>query len=73
MALGSVTRFIVYGNPNNDVKKALEGVGAVYMPTIGGFLVQPESSAGILQPEWLSGFFHHSRGSLFRGQFYNEA
>lgn len=37
MELGNATRFIVYGNPNNDVKQALEGFGAVYMPSIGGF------------------------------------
>lgn len=38
MEIGNATRFIVYGNPNDDVKKALDGFGAVYMPTIGGFL-----------------------------------
>lgn len=38
MEKGSATRFTVYGNPNDDVKKALAGFGAVYMPTIGGFL-----------------------------------
>jgi len=37
MEIGNATRFIVYGNPNDDVKKALDGFGAVYMPTIGGF------------------------------------
>ena len=37
MEIGSATRFIVYGNPNDDVKKSLDGFGAVYMPTIGGF------------------------------------
>jgi quinol monooxygenase YgiN len=37
MELGNATRFVVYGNPNNEVKQALDGFGAVYMPTIGGF------------------------------------
>jgi quinol monooxygenase YgiN len=31
------TRFVVYGNPNNEVKAALAGFGAVFMSLFGGF------------------------------------
>ncbi len=31
------TRFMVYGNPNDEVRAALEGFGAVHMSQIGGF------------------------------------
>ena len=37
MAIVEVTRFVVYGNPNSDVKEALSGFGAVFMSPIGGF------------------------------------
>ena len=37
MDVGNATRFVVYGHPNDDVKKALDGFCAVYMPTVGGF------------------------------------
>jgi quinol monooxygenase YgiN len=30
-------RFVVYGNPNDEVKEALSGFGAVFMSPIGGF------------------------------------
>ena len=32
-----VTRLVVYGNPNNEAKAVLEGVGAVFMLPFGGF------------------------------------
>lgn len=38
METGDATRFVVYGNPNNEVIKALEGFGAAYMSPIGGFV-----------------------------------
>lgn len=31
------TRFYVYGQPNDEVKEALSGFGAVFMAPIGGF------------------------------------
>jgi quinol monooxygenase YgiN len=31
------TRFVVYGNPNDEVRGALAGFGAVHMSQIGGF------------------------------------
>ncbi len=31
------TRFMVYGNPNDEVRAALVGFGAVHMSQIGGF------------------------------------
>lgn len=31
------TRFAVYGNPNNEAKTVLTGVGAVFMTPFGGF------------------------------------
>lgn len=37
MELGHATRFIVYGNPDDEVRQTLDGFGAVYMQTIGGF------------------------------------
>ncbi len=37
MAIVVVTRFVVYGNPNSEVKEALSGFGAVFMLPIGGF------------------------------------
>ena len=38
METGDATRFVVYGNPSNEVKTALEGFGAAYMLPIGGFM-----------------------------------
>lgn len=38
METGDATSFIVYGNPNNEVKKILNGFSAVYMLPIGGFI-----------------------------------
>ncbi len=32
------TRFMVYGNPNDEVRAALAGFGAVHMSQIGGFV-----------------------------------
>ena len=32
------TRFVVYGNPNDEVRQALSGFGAVHMEQIGGFV-----------------------------------
>ena len=32
-----VTRLVVYGNPNNEVRDALSGMGALYMSRFGGF------------------------------------
>ena len=37
MAAVDQTRFVVYGNPNNEAKAVLEGVGAVFMLPFGGF------------------------------------
>ncbi len=37
MAALEPTRFTVYGNPNDEVKGALSGFGAVFMAPIGGF------------------------------------
>ena len=37
MAAVEPTRFMVYGNPSNDVKEALSGFGAVFMTPFGGF------------------------------------
>ena len=37
MGAAEPTRFFVYGDPNDDVKAALEAFGAVYMEQIGGF------------------------------------
>jgi quinol monooxygenase YgiN len=37
MAAVEPTRFVVYGNPNNEVKEALSGFGAVFMAPFGGF------------------------------------
>lgn len=37
MTLVEPTRFVVYGNPNNDVRAALAGFGAVHMTQIAGF------------------------------------
>ena len=37
MAAVEPTRFVVYGNPNDEVKKALSGFGAVFMAPFGGF------------------------------------
>lgn len=37
MALGDITYFIVYGNPSEECRKILDGLGAVYMEFIGGF------------------------------------
>jgi len=38
METGDATSFIVYGNPNDDVKKILDCFDAVYMAPIGGFV-----------------------------------
>lgn len=38
METGDATGFVVYGNPNEDVKKILDGFNAVYMKPIGGFI-----------------------------------
>jgi len=37
MAAVEVTRLVVYGKPNNEVKQALSGIGAVFMAPFGGF------------------------------------
>ena len=37
MASIDQTSFVVYGNPNNEAKAVLAGVGAVFMPPFGGF------------------------------------
>ena len=37
MAAVDQTRFVVYGNPNNEVKAVLAGLGAVFMSPFGGF------------------------------------
>ena len=37
MAAVDQTCFVVYGNPNNEAKAVLEGVGAVFMLPFGGF------------------------------------
>ena len=37
LAVLEPTRFVVYGNPNDDVRAALEPFGPVYMERIGGF------------------------------------
>ena len=37
MAALEPTRFTVYGNPSDEVIKALSGFGPVYMAPIGGF------------------------------------
>lgn len=38
METGDATSFVVYGNPNDEVRKILDGFGAVYMLPIGGFI-----------------------------------
>ncbi|NTW72170.1 MAG: antibiotic biosynthesis monooxygenase [Eubacteriaceae bacterium] len=38
METGDATGFVVYGNPNDEVKKILDGFNAVYMVPIGGFI-----------------------------------
>jgi len=40
MASVELTRFVVYGNPNSEVKQALSGFGAVFMTPFGGFARQ---------------------------------
>lgn len=37
LAAAEPTRFVVYGNPNDDVRNALAGFGAVHMAQIAGF------------------------------------
>ena len=37
MAVLDVTGMTVYGNPNDEVREALSGFGAVFMVPIGGF------------------------------------
>ncbi|MFH0734007.1 MAG: hypothetical protein V1773_04870 [bacterium] len=32
-----LTRFIVYGNPNEEVKKAVAGFNPIYLPSFSGF------------------------------------
>ena len=39
METGDATSFVVYGNPNVEVKQILDGFGAVYMTPIGGFKI----------------------------------
>ena len=38
METGDATGFVVYGNPNDEVKKILNGFDAVYMTPMGGFI-----------------------------------
>lgn len=38
LAMGTPTRFVVYGNPDATVYEALDGFGAVYMSSLGGFV-----------------------------------
>lgn len=38
MSLSEATRFVVYGNPDAAVLEALDGFGADYMLTLGGFV-----------------------------------
>jgi len=38
METGDATSFVVYGNPSDEVRKILDGFGAVYMLPIGGFI-----------------------------------
>jgi hypothetical protein len=38
LAAADPTRFVVYGNPNDEVRGALAGFGAVHMSQIGGFV-----------------------------------
>ncbi len=40
MATVEPTRFVVYGNPNSEVKEALSGFGAAFMAPFGGFARQ---------------------------------
>ncbi len=37
MTASDITRFTVYGNPNEAVRETLGGFGAVFMSPIGGF------------------------------------
>lgn len=37
MSILQPTRMMVYGNPNEAARKALQGVGGVFMTSIGGF------------------------------------
>ena len=37
MGVFEPTRFMVYGNPNEEVRKALADFGAVYLGVFGGF------------------------------------
>jgi quinol monooxygenase YgiN len=37
MAAVEVTRLVVYGKPNNEVKEALDGINTVFMTPFGGF------------------------------------
>jgi quinol monooxygenase YgiN len=37
MALGDATQFVVYGDPSDELKGALEAFGGTYMSPIGGF------------------------------------
>ena len=37
LAISEPTRFMVYGNPSEDARKALSGFGAVFLAPIGGF------------------------------------
>ena len=38
LAVFEPTRQVVYGNPNDEVRKALAGAGAVFMGPLGGFV-----------------------------------
>ena len=38
MSLATVTTFIVYGHPDDQVREALSGLGAQFMTPIGGFV-----------------------------------
>ncbi len=37
LAASEPTRFVVFGDPNEEVREALGGFGAVFMAQIGGF------------------------------------
>lgn len=37
MSMAKPTKLVVYGTPNDTVRKALDRMGAVYMAPIGGF------------------------------------
>lgn len=37
MEIGDATGFVVYGNPDEETRKVLDGFAAIYMSPIGGF------------------------------------